>query len=154
MEDKGATLSNCVRQTSVSDDERVGKQPCSLALAAGRVPAAKFVTRVDLLEILEKVRQRIEGDPTQDFDLASLGNEVGLSKFHLQRRFRQVYGKSPHELRQHYRLALACKLLSQSVNVTDVCFQCGFTSTSSFGRLFKREFGFTPGQYRSRSGPA
>jgi AraC-like DNA-binding protein len=35
-------------------------------------------------------------------------------------------------------------------SITDICFSCGFNSTSHFSRLFKENFGVSPREYRTR----
>lgn len=124
----------------------MGDRPCSLALAATRVPATKFVTRVELLDLLDRVYRTIESDPAAKLDLITLGQEVGLSPCHLQRRFRAVYAITPHRLQQEKRLELGRQLLAQGESVGMVCYRCGFSSPSSFGKLFKRRFGIAPSQ--------
>lgn len=42
-------------------------------------------------------------------------------------------------------------LLSTSLKISDVCFECGFTSHSNFLRLFKEKIGLSPMQYRKKA---
>lgn len=39
-------------------------------------------------------------------------------------------------------------LLSTDLKISDICFECGFTSQSNFLRLFKEQTGVTPSQFR------
>ena len=49
----------------------------------------------------------------------------------------------------NYRLNAAKELLkSKEKSITDVCFECGFSSFSNFSRMFKRTFNISPGEYR------
>jgi len=54
---------------------------------------------------------------------------------------------------QHTRLEHAVRLLGSraevSASISDISWRCGFADTSSFGRLFKRNYGITPGAYRT-----
>ena len=42
-------------------------------------------------------------------------------------------------------------LLSTSLKISDICFECGFASHSNFLRLFKEKIGLSPMQYRKRA---
>ena len=42
-------------------------------------------------------------------------------------------------------------LISTSLKISDICYECGFTSHSNFLRLFKEKLGLSPMQYRKRS---
>ena len=42
-------------------------------------------------------------------------------------------------------------LLSTSLKISDICFECGFTSHSNFLRLFKEKIGVSPMQYRKKA---
>lgn len=126
----------------------MGNRPCTLALAVRRVPAARFDTRADLLGLLEQVYRLIEDDPAAPLDLATLGREVGLSPYHLQRRFRAVYGETPHRIQHARRLEFAHALLKKGSSVQDACCESGFLSTSSFGRAFRAKFGSSPSEVK------
>jgi transcriptional regulator GlxA family with amidase domain len=61
-----------------------------------------------------------------------------LSRNHLLRHFRQLFGHSPHQYLTAVRLEKAKTLLMQSaLPVREVGGATGFESPSSFGRLFK-----------------
>lgn len=51
------------------------------------------------------------------------------------------------------RVEKACRLLSASdMAVQDIALQVGYANAISFGRVFKRIMGVTPGDYRKQSG--
>ena len=39
-------------------------------------------------------------------------------------------------------------LLETDMTITDICQQCGFSDSAYFGKVFRRSFGITPGEYR------
>lgn len=45
------------------------------------------------------------------------------------------------------RASEAARLLTEHVPLVDVAAMCGFTDQSHMGRIFKKVFGVTPGQY-------
>ncbi len=128
----------------------MAKQPCAKALAATRVPATRFRTRVEMLALLEAAREAVERDLDRPLDLATLGREIGLSPYHLQRTFQRVFGSTPHALRRERRLLLAESLLESGLSIAEASARAGFASRSSFGRLFRQRFGLTPSQVGRR----
>ena len=63
--------------------------------------------------------------------------------------FRQITGRTPIDYLNYYRVECAAELLcSTSDSVTEVALACGFGDVSYFGRLFRRQKGKTPGEYR------
>lgn len=81
--------------------------------------------------------------------LTQLAGEVGLSPFHFSRAFKKSLGVAPHQYQLSMRLKRAKALLvGTSMPVTDVAFQVGFESSQALARLFRREVGITPSEYR------
>jgi AraC-like DNA-binding protein len=75
---------------------------------------------------------------------------AGLSPFQFIRRFRAVFGETPHQLRIATRLDRARRLLALTDRpVTDVCLDVGFSSLGSFSALFARRVGRSPSAYRA-----
>ena len=48
-----------------------------------------------------------------------------------------------------YRLNLACSLLRgpQRVTVTEIAYDCGFSSVRTFNRCFREEYGMSPSRF-------
>lgn len=69
----------------------------------------------------------------------------------MARSLRQYYHISPTELVSELRLEHAAKLLLISnLNVTDICYECGFENLSWFYKSFAQKYGVTPAEYRKR----
>jgi hypothetical protein len=78
-----------------------------------------------------------------------------LSPYHFSRLFRSHFEETPHEFLTRLRIGRTKTLLARgSHNVTEACFEVGFTSLGSFSSLFLRRVGLTPSEYRrhARSG--
>ncbi|HRI43240.1 MAG TPA: AraC family transcriptional regulator [Fimbriimonadaceae bacterium] len=103
-----------------------------------------------MLALLEAAREAVERDLDRPLDLATLGREIGLSPYHLQRTFQRVFGSTPHALRRERRLLLAESLLESGLSIAEASARAGFASRSSFGRLFRQRFGLTPSQVGRR----
>lgn len=90
--------------------------------------------------------------PSHPWTIASLANEVGLSRSVLAERFRHYLSDTPIGYLTRWRLQLAARTLtSTSKSVAEVAGEVGYESEPSFNRAFKREFGIPPAQFRSQT---
>jgi len=71
-----------------------------------------------------------------------------LSKFHLVRSFKKIYGVTPYQHLTSLRIKKAKELLQTNLSITAVCYSIGFDSTTSFSGLFKKITGKTPIQFK------
>jgi transcriptional regulator GlxA family with amidase domain len=86
------------------------------------------------------------GTPVSLPDVAALAN---LSPYHFLRVYKQTYGETPHEFLTRLRIERAKTLLAKgSHNVTEACFEVGFSSLGSFSVLFAYRVGLSPSEYR------
>ena len=90
--------------------------------------------------------------PAHPWTIASLANEVGVSRSVLAERFRHYLSDTPMGYLTRWRLQLAAQLLtSTSKSVAEVAGDVGYESEPSFNRAFKREFGLPPARFRRQS---
>ena len=90
--------------------------------------------------------------PAHPWTIASLANEVGISRSVLAERFRQYLSESPMLYLARWRLSLGAQLLQSTSNsVAQIAGEVGYESEPSFNRAFKRQFGLPPARFRSRS---
>ena len=83
-----------------------------------------------------------------EHDLAAL---CGMSVFHFSRVFKRETGKTFREYLLEFRVMEAKRLLEETAaNVTEILFSVGFNDPSHFTRLFKRQVGVPPLQYRKQ----
>ena len=81
---------------------------------------------------------------TEDINIDLLAEMFYISRFHMMRRFREETGTTIHAYISDHRLMLARDWIGQGIPATEVCFQCGFGSYSSFSRAYGKFFGTTP----------
>jgi AraC-like DNA-binding protein len=90
-------------------------------------------------------------------NLPEISAQANLSPYHFQRVYRRTFQETPHEFLTRLRLERAKTLLARgSHNVTEACFEVGFSSLGSFSTLFTHRVGMSPSEYRRyvRSGIA
>ena len=90
--------------------------------------------------------------PAHPWTIATLANEVGVSRSVLAERFRHYLSDTPMGYLTRWRLQLAAQLLtSTSKSVAEVAGEVGYESEPSFNRAFKREFSLPPARFRSQA---
>ena len=83
-----------------------------------------------------------------DLNVDMIAVEVGISRVHLHRKMKELTGQTPHDFIRNLRLKRAATLLaSQSMNVNEVMYACGFSNSTSFSTIFKRFYGMSPRDY-------
>lgn len=81
-----------------------------------------------------------------DFGVENIGAEIGLSRVQLYRKVKAITGSSVVDLLRKARLAKARRLLeANSMNISEVAYEVGFSSPSYFTKCFKDEYGMLPG---------
>jgi AraC-like DNA-binding protein len=90
-------------------------------------------------------------------NLPEISAQANLSPYHFQRVYRRTFQETPQEFLTRLRIERAKTLLARgSHNVTEACFEVGFSSLGSFSTLFTHRVGMSPSEYRRyvRSGIA
>ena len=90
-------------------------------------------------------------------NLPDISAQANLSPYHFLRVYKQTFQETPHEFLTRLRIERAKTLLAKgSHNVTEACFEVGFSSLGSFSTLFAQRVGLSPSEYRRyvRSGIA
>ena len=80
--------------------------------------------------------------------LEQLGRAVGLSPFHLQRRFKEAVGVSPREYQDAQRLAAMKARLQDGMSVGSAVWDAGYGSSRGAYDSAAGGLGMTPGEYR------
>ncbi len=87
----------------------------------------------------------------EDLCLEDMASYIGFSKFHFSRLFKQYTNDTFSDYLNRRRIRAAEELLAApppGVSITEIAMKCGFTSISTFNRLFKQLKNCTPGEFR------
>ncbi len=97
---------------------------------------------------VNKLRTIVQSDMgDSDFSVERLGEKIGLSRVQLYRKVKALTGMTPVELLRKARLNKAQLLLrTTDKSISEIAYDCGFTSPSYFNKCFKDEYGITPGE--------
>ncbi|BAZ38516.1 transcriptional regulator [Calothrix sp. NIES-4101] len=94
---------------------------------------------------LRKVQEFILNHLTEDLLIGTIADEIGMSKYHFARLFKQSTGLSPYQYVIKCRIERAKILLSKEKRrISEVASMVGFSDQSQFSRHFKRLVGVTP----------
>ena len=100
------------------------------------------------LELVRRACRYIEENLDGQVTLSALGDEIGLSPYHLQRLFKRVMGITPRQYADACRLDHFKGRLREGDSVTNALYDAGYGSSS---RLYERapaQLGMTPATYR------
>ncbi len=87
--------------------------------------------------------------PSHTWTIAKLAHQVGVSRTRFAARFRHFLDEPPMAYLARWRLKLAAEILvSSNGNVSEIAAEVGYASEAAFNRMFKREFGCPPAQFR------
>ncbi|MCR4583115.1 MAG: helix-turn-helix domain-containing protein [Prevotella sp.] len=100
-------------------------------------------------KLLERVMTSVNRHLSDsDLSIDMVADEVGISRVHLHRKMKELTGQTPHDFIRNIRLKRAANLLAtQSMNVTEVMYACGFSNAASFSIIFKKFYGVSPREY-------
>lgn len=89
----------------------------------------------------------IDAHYADDIDIDQIAATACFSKFHFLRLFKQAYHVTPHQYLTQLKIRKAKALLREGTTITQTCAAVGFTSLSSFNKLFKRHVRVAPSEY-------
>ena len=104
-----------------------------------------------LLRRLLRAKDRMDGASHEAWPVRRLARVSGVSPAHFARSFKDAFGVPPHRYLLSRRLERASALLRETdLPITEICFQTGWNSLGTFGRVFRDVLGESPGECRAR----
>src|SRR5215469_17366262 len=112
-------------------------------------PSAKTQANSEYAQRIDRVIDYLRGNLHRPVKLRELAKVAGLSEFHFHRIFGAVSGETLNTFTSRLRLEKAARLLRYSdKNLTDIAFDCGFSSSATFSRAFRSGYDTSPSQFR------
>lgn len=107
---------------------------------------------------LEKLLEHMESDRlylTSDLKLKDIAEMSGISTNHASQIINEKLGKNFFDFVNTYRVQEAQKMLADDqfshLTLLAIAFDAGFSSKSSFNKIFKDHTGMTPSEYRRKN---
>lgn len=98
-------------------------------------------------EMAQRTCRYIEANPDADLSLAALGEEIGVSPYHLQRTFKRLIGVTPRQYALSQRRGQLKASLKQGETVTNAIYDAGYSPASLYANA-DAQLGMTPATYR------
>jgi AraC-like DNA-binding protein len=106
---------------------------------------AKAVDQQRINLIYDFVRDHFK----RNISLEEISAEAAMTVPAFCRYFKRISNKTFTQFVNEHRIVHASKLLSEgNLNITDICYACGFNNISHFNRQFKDVTGKSPSDYR------
>ena len=103
------------------------------------------------ISVIWQIQCRLEQSCNEHLTLSSIANEYHMSPCYLSHLFKKVTGYPLMQYLSMCRLSLARQLLTETdMSITEIVFAIGYSDSSNFSRLFKREVNMTPMEYRRK----
>ena len=81
--------------------------------------------------------------------IQDIARHTGVSRSECFRSFQYFTNKKPIEYLTEYRLAHAANMLRETdKSIAQIATECGFSSSSYFGKLFKEKYAVSPSRYK------
>lgn len=92
----------------------------------------------------------MHGEPAKAWTIETLAHEIHSSRSVLAQRFADTVGVPPMQYLARWRMVMAAgKLRSNQGTLARIAEEVGYESEAAFNRAFKREYGVSPGAWRS-----
>lgn len=105
-----------------------------------------------MAERVKRVIALMEGDPSRNFSLGKMAQSVNLSAAYFCYLFKSITGVPPAKYLKSLRMQQSTVLLTTTfLSVKEIVRHVGLADDSHFVRDFKRIYGVTPSEYRSRA---
>lgn len=142
------TLSQITREITEKEREkeemaRLKREQSDFAFMASQINDATTA------RILKYVTEHID---TPDLKIDNIADAMGMSRSVLYLKIKQQLGMTPIDFVRHVRIMRACELLKNTdESLSSVAFAVGFSDPKYFSKVFKRETGIVPTEYRERT---
>ncbi len=103
-------------------------------------------------DFLDRITEIIQGHISDErFGVSELAAKIGMSRSNLLRKIKKTTGLSVSQFISQVRLKNAMEMLkTSSLNVSEVSYEVGFSSTSYFIKCFREYYGYPPGEAGKR----
>jgi AraC family transcriptional regulator len=98
---------------------------------------------------LKDVLEILHAHFSEPISFTAVAETVGVHPVHVAREFRRFFGETMGEYLRRLRIEFACrKLVGSNLPLADIALESGFSHQAHFSRLFKRQIGLTPSEFR------
>jgi len=98
---------------------------------------------------IKKSLQFVETNYSRKLNIPEIAKNVGLNKNYFSTFFKEKMGVTPQQYIIKFRINKACELMSNdALTISDISRSVGYDDTLGFSKIFKKEKGISPKNYR------
>jgi AraC-like DNA-binding protein len=105
----------------------------------------KEVTNEEVFRAMLNAKAHMDAHIMDNLSLEELSKQIGISKYHFLRVFKNTFGISPYQYQKRMRLLQARQELMLGHDILETAIRYGYYNVQSFTKAFKSAFGKTPG---------
>jgi AraC-like DNA-binding protein len=108
----------------------------------------KNITNEEVFRSILQAKNFIDEHITENLSLDEISLNIGISKYHFIRVFKQAFGVSPYQYQKRIRLDRAKLDITKGISILETAIKYGFSDAPTFSKAFKQQFNLTPGAIR------
>jgi AraC-like DNA-binding protein len=105
----------------------------------------KEVTNEEVFRAMLNAKAHMDAHIMDNLSLEELSKQIGISKYHFLRVFKNTFGISPYQYQKRMRLLQARQELMLGHDILETAIRYGYFNVQSFTKAFKSAFGKPPG---------
>jgi len=103
----------------------------------------------DTIDIINILKNYVYENLSSEITIYDFSSLVNKSQSYVYNLFKDKLGQSPNEYIRSIRIEKTIELLENTDNsITSIAFDCGFSSSQYFSKMFYRYIGCSPSEYR------
>ncbi|UGU15173.1 AraC family transcriptional regulator [Sinomicrobium kalidii] len=131
--------------------EKIFRNHVRVLKKADDLQSRKDATRQELLKRLYMAGDYMRAHLDKKLTIAEVSSVVAMSPYHFFRVFKQLFGHTPLEYLTRERLSHARDLIRKTeLPVSGILHEVGYDNPSSFSRLFRSYYGYSPREIKNR----
>lgn len=121
---------------------------CLLFSVSRHANASKEASQSFMHPYVREIVQMFHARFNEDFNISEIAKQYGVSASWLIRLFNADLGMSPQKYLTYVRMKTAKTLLNSTKPIAEIAVMLGYGDAFYFSRIFKKEEGMSPSQYR------
>ena len=103
---------------------------------------------------LDRVFEFVMNSFTERITLDQAAQMAHMNRTAFCKYFKDRTNKTFFQFLNEVRIGYACRLLMErNLNISEICFECGFNNLSNFNRQFRKYTRLSPGEYQKSHRP-
>lgn len=101
------------------------------------------------VDYVQEIQNHIRLFYMEKLSVEAFAHQYGLDRRHLTRQFKKKLGFTIQDYILKVRIYEACRYLRMGYSVKETAALCGYSAAPIFSKLFKREHGYSPTEWKS-----